>query len=33
MDAIKKRFGDGAIRLGSGEPEKMTLTSRKKPGT
>jgi hypothetical protein len=33
MDAIRKRFGDAAIRLGSGEPEKLTPTSRKKPGT
>ena len=33
LDAIRKRFGNTAIRLGSGEPAKLTPTSRKKPGT
>jgi DNA polymerase-4 len=32
VDAIRERFGDGAIRLGSGDPPKLTPTMRKKRG-
>jgi DNA polymerase-4 len=32
LDAIRKRFGDQAIRVGADAPQKLTPTSRKKRG-